>query len=326
MYCPHIARQMTDYMTDTVNTPERIKLEEGSIGGHAAHWQLLSSQPQTDVPKWLQLALDNPEMPMGVCEEADLPADVWLINGPAQQVQTAQVIRVNQQQQPVHLISAFPVVQSPYRINARIKRIAYCEKSVQAILNLQTTDGASIYAFDNLYAVNQKSYTQDQIYNIALGGFAYELEKVNPGDTIIVDDPAAIHHHRALNDILSKNNGIAPDNLQEQIAAWQASNDDDKAPVTVDLSKMVAYLYGETFGQEDEAWFQGEILGMSTTPFMGGDIQLLDVSIMREADINPVIIRLAYLNNADDQKIFNIGDYIRGNIWIQANIYATKEP
>lgn len=313
-------------MTHTVNAPERIQLEEGSIGGHAAHWQLLSSQPQRDVPKWLQIALDNPEMPLGISQEANLPTDVWLINGPAQAIQVAQIIRVNAQQQPVHLITAFPVIHSPYAVPAQIKRIAYCENSVQAILNLQTADGATIYAFDNLYAVNQKSYTQEQIYNITLGGFAYELEKVNPGDTIIVDDPAAIHHHRALNDILSKNNGIAPDNLQEQIAAWQAQSEDDKAPVTVDLSKMVAYLYGEAFGQEDEAWFQGEILGISTTHFMDKEIQLLDVSIMREANINPVIMRLAYLNNQNEQKLFNIGDYIRGNIWIQANIYATKEP
>lgn len=313
-------------MTQTVNAPEHIKLEEGSIGGHAAHWQLLSSQPQSDVPQWLQVALDTPEMPLGISQEADLPADIWLINGPAQQIQVAQIIRVNSQQQPVHLITAFPVLHSPYSIAAQIKRIAYCENSVQAILNLQTADGATIYAFDNLYAVNQKTYTQNKIYNVALSGFAYELEKVNPGDTIIVDDPAAIHHHRALNDILSKNNGIAPENLQEQIAAWQASNDDDKAPVTVDLSKMVAYLYGETFGQEDEAWFQGEILGISSTLFMNREVQLLDVSIMREADINPVIMRLAYLNTQKDQKTFNIGDYIRGNIWIQANIYATKEP
>lgn len=318
--------QMTDYMTQTVNAPERIKLEEGSIGGHAAHWPLLSSQPQSDVPKWLQIALDNPEMPLGISEEADLPADIWLINSAAHSIQVAQIIRVNEQQQPVHLITAFPVVHSPYSVAAKIKRIAYCESSAQAILNLHTTDGASIYAFDNLYAVNQKSYTQDKIYNIQLGGFAYSLEKVNNGDTIIVDDPAAIHHHRALNDILAKNNGIAPLDLQEQIAAWQAQNEDDKAPVTLDLSKMVAYLYGDTFGQEDEAWFQGEILGISSTDFMNTHVQLLDVSIIREPDINPVIIRLAYLNNEKTQEIFNIGDYIRGNIWIQANIYATKEP
>ncbi len=61
-----------------------------------------------------------------------------------------------------------------------------------------------------------------------------------------------------LNDILAANNGVAPANLQEQIDAWQPKSEDDKAPVTVDFSKMVAYLYGENIGQEDEAWFSGQ--------------------------------------------------------------------
>jgi hypothetical protein len=39
---------------------------------------------------------------------------------------------------------------------------------------------------------------------------------------------------------------------------------EDKEPVTVDFSKMVAYLYGETMGQEDEAWFQGNIVGKTS--------------------------------------------------------------
>lgn len=312
---------MKDTMTQHAKAPELLKLEAGTIGGHGAHWQLRSEQSETEVPKWLQIALDSPEMPLGIAQEADLPADIWLINGPQQAVQISQIIRVNEQQQPVSLVSAFPIVRSPYTVSAHIKRIAYCENSMQAILNIETADGSTIYAFDNLFSVNQKSYTQEKIYNIELGGFAYDLEKVNNTDTIIVDDPTAIHHHRALNDILAQNNGIAPDNLQEQIAAWQAKDEDDKAPVTLDLSKMVAYLYGETFGQEDEAWFQGEVLGISSAPFIDKTIQLLDVSIMREVNINPVIIRLAYLNNQKAQNLFNIGDYIRGNIWIQATIY-----
>jgi len=48
-----------------------------------------------------------------------------------------------------------------------------------------------------------------------------------------------------------------------------AQSEEDKEPVTVDFSKMVAYLYGETMGQEDEAWFQGNIVGKTTMQFMG---------------------------------------------------------
>lgn len=312
-------------MLDHANAPEAIQIEPETIGGHAAHWQLLTDNPSQDVPHWLQHALNEAMSPLGLLEnESELPKDLWLINGPHSDIQIAQIIRVDENQHPIHLMGAFPIIKSPYRVQAEINRISFCGKNAQAILNLKTVDNISIFAFDTLFSINQKSYTQKQIYNIELGGFAYELEKVNPDDTITVDDPAAIHHHRALNDILAANNGVTPDDLQEKINAWQPASEEDKAPVTLSLSKMVAYLYGETFGQEDEAWFQGEILGLSNTIFMGKNIQLLDVAIMREENTKPIVIRLAYLNRAESKNIFNVGDYIRGNIWIQATIYDTN--
>lgn len=73
---------------------------------------------------------------------------------------------------------------------------------------------------------------------------------VTDHEHLVVDDPASIKHHRALNAILAENNGVAPDNLQEQIDAWEPKSEEDKEPVTVDFSKMVAYLYGETMGQK----------------------------------------------------------------------------
>jgi hypothetical protein len=308
------------------DAPELITLSSESIGGHGAHWQLLSHQPDQEVPQWLQESLNQAESPLGLNEdESTLPQHLWLIQGLQSAVQVSQIIAVDAQtQRPTQLISAFPTVKSPYLTQAFIKRIAHCPNSHQAILNLQTINGANVYAFDNLFSINQHQYIADKIYNIALGGFAYELEKVTDDDTLIVDDPAAIHHHRALNDILANNDGVAPENLQEQIADWQAKTEEDKLPVTLSLSKMIAYLFGETFGQEDEAWFQGEILGVSSTEFMGKTIQLLDVVIIREQDIKPVVIRLAYLDQSEQSIIFNVGEYIRGNIWIQASIYVTN--
>ncbi len=317
-------------MTDTSLAPETLQVDQNTLGGHGAHWQLLTNQPDTDVPAWLQHALADAHMSYGLNRKGDtLPQDIWLINGAAQPLQISQLIKVNEQQQPVHLITAFPVINSPYIVHGKISRIICCKDAVQAVLNITTTDGTTLYAFDNLYAVNQHQYQKDQIYQIELGGFAYSLEKVKQGETIVVDDPAAIQHHRALNDILASNGGIAPENLQEQISQWQPKNEDDTAPVTLDLSKMVAYLYGEHIGQEDEAWFQGEILGLSTTQFMDKEIQLIDVCIMREEGLQPVVARLAYSNLQQQTAGFNgdgfkVGDYIRGNIWLQANIYATN--
>ena len=72
---------------------------------------------------------------------------------------------------------------------------------------------------------------------VNLNAWAYELETVSDHEHLVVDDPASIKHHRALNAILAGNNGIAPDNLQEQIDAWQPQSEEDKEPVTVDFSK-----------------------------------------------------------------------------------------
>ena len=163
-------------------------------------------------------------------------------------------------------------------------------------------------------------YKKNQTYKVQLNAFAYELEKVSDHEQIIVDDPASIKHHRALNSILAEHNGVAPENLQELINDWQPQTPEDHEPVTVDFSKMVAYLYGETLGQEDEAWFQGNIVGKTTMQFMQDEYTLYDVTLVLEDDLSAILIRIATKNVL--YKNFNIGEYIRGNLWIQANIYA----
>jgi hypothetical protein len=74
---------------------------------------------------------------------------------------------------------------------------------------------------------------------------------------------------------LAEHNGVAPENLQELINDWQPKTPEDQEPVTVDFSKMVAYLYGETLGQEDEAWFQGNIVGKTSMQFMQENIPFM---------------------------------------------------
>ena len=73
-------------------------------------------------------------------------------------------------------------------------------------------------------------------------------------------------------------------------------------------------------GQEDEAWFQGNIVGKTTMQFMQDEYTLYDVTLVLEDDLPAILIRIATKN--DLYKNFNIGEYIRGNLWIQANIYA----
>src|SRR5690606_3197620 len=115
------------------------------------------------------------------------------------------------------------------------------------------------------------------------------------------------------------NQGMAPDNLQEQIDAWQPQSEEDKAPVTVDFSKMVAYLYGETMGQEDEAWFQGNIVGKTAMQFMDQDYTLYDVTLIHDEGQPATFMRIGKLN--EQNKNFQNGQYIRRNLWNHANIY-----
>ncbi|SPL72236.1 hypothetical protein [Acinetobacter stercoris] len=305
------------------NRPEIITIEDQTFGSHVEHWSLLTENPTSEVPKWLGLALDAPVMPMGLCEkECDMDASVWLIQGPNQaSVQLCQVIEVKDNK-PKAVKTAFPSFESPYTFNAEIDRIITCKSNTQAVLRLQLGQNSVIYAFDSLYSVNHDQYKKDQQYKVQLNAWAYELEKVSDHEQIIVDDPASIKHHRALNDILAEHGGIAPANLQELIDAWEPKTEDDKAPVTVDFSKMVAYLYGETVGQEDEAWFQGKIVGKTQMQFMNQDYTLYDVTLILEENQPAILIRVA--TRDDNYKNFEIGQYIRGNIWIQANIHAKQ--
>ena len=306
------------------NSPEIITIDDQNFGSHVEHWNLLTDNPAQDVPKWLGLALNAPIMPMGLCQtEQDMDAGCWLIQGPSQAaVQLTQVIAV-EDNKPKAVKTAFPSFNSPYKVSAVVERIIRGESNTQAVLRLNLGNNSIVYAYDSLYSVNHAQYEKDQTYIAHLNAWAYELEAVAEHEQLVVDDPASIKHHRALNDILAANNGIAPANLQEQIDAWEPKSDDDKEPVTVDFSKMVAYLYGEKIGQEDEAWFQGNIVGKTSMQFMEQDYTLLDVALIHEDNQPATLIRITTKN--PEYANFNIGQYIRGNIWIQANIYSLNQ-
>lgn len=304
------------------NRPEMITIEDQNFGSHVEHWNLLTENPSNDVPAWLGLALDAPVMPMGLCmQECDMDENTWLIQGPKQSsVLINQVIDV-ENHRPKKVKTAFPSFPSPYKIRAQIERIITCKTNTQAVLRLNLGNNNIVYAFDNLYSVNHHRYQQQQAYSGELNAWAYVLEAVGEHEQLVVDDPASIKHHRALNDILAANDGVAPPNLQEQIDAWQPQSEQDREPVTVDFSQMVAYLYGETLGQEDEAWFQGQVVGKTQMQFMQQDYTLYDVTLLREDNAEATLVRVA----TRDPKYadFNVGQYIRGNIWLQVNLQHT---
>lgn len=317
--------QTSNSTTDTpAMKPELLKVDCEILGDHGAHWQILTDSVSETVPKWLELSIDDAVMPRGLSNTEHHANDTdthWLIAGPDGVVQAAQILDITNGR-PTALRSAYPFLNSQHATTVQVSRVLHCEHSLESVLTLETADGSTLYAFDALYPVNQHHYLAQVNYRAYLGAFAYEIEHVGANETIIVDDPAAVRHHRALNEILADNDGVAPDDLQEKLGAWQPKTPDDEAPVTLDLSNMVAYLFGENFGQEDEAWFQGEVLGIQPLHFMDQVGQLLDVVILREPDAVPVVIQIAHFPRGKAIQV-KAGEFIRGNIWLQAAIYAT---
>lgn len=306
----------------TLNPPYTLIIDDQHFSSnHAEHWALLT-QDHEKIIQWIHETLDQPILPMGLCPtEQQMNPNFWLIQGPSssKDIQCNQVHYIKNQK-PQQLKHAFPSFCSPYAYPAKIKQITTSNAHSQAVLCLQLHDQTEIYAFDVLYSINQDFYQKNQDYHIYLNAWAYQLETIAEHETVLIDDPASIRHHRALNDILAQYNGKTPDNLQELIQAWQPKSQEDQQPIHIDISKTIAYLYGDHLGQEDEAWFQGQIVGKTHTQFMQDQYTLYDIVFIAEEAQEKIIMRLA--TKQPEYAHFEIGQYIRGDIWLQVHIFA----
>jgi hypothetical protein len=191
-------------------------------------------------------------------------------------------------------------------------------------LRLRTADGSIIYAFDQLYTTNRHLYQRDTSYFVNLSAWAHEIKLSDQDEVIMVEDQEAIRYHRAFNDIVAANDGKLPDDLQEQIKAWKPETKEQMAPVEINLGHMCAYLFGDTLGQEDEAWCQGQVLGKQETVFNEKSVILFDVVILREQDADPFVVRIGALNTPETASI-KVQDYVQANVWLQAAIYKENQ-
>lgn len=308
----------------TKNGIEYIDINSSIMGGHADHWQAVCQNPAERVPAWLHDMLDVAVMPKGMHETHDtLPKDIMLL-ATEHLMHPCQVLTLDAEQNPSALLNTFPTVDSPYGVNCTIERIAQNPKTLEAVLRLKTDDDITLFAYDALYAINKEVYAGGTTYAAALSGIAHSVSIVEAGDsTLTLTDEDAIKHHRALNDILAQHDGKLPANFQELIAAWQPDNDEALEPVTLNLASMCAYLFGDTFGQEDEAWVQGEVLGLQKVTILGESLQVLDVAVLKEEDAQPIVVRMVS-HTQNTPKELQVGDFIRSNLWLQVKIYAKK--
>ncbi len=305
--------------TPTNLSPLKVTLTDAQCAGHGDHWNILTDHITEDVPNWLQQSIDDAIIPAGLNTDLVKNDMANLLLSCDHICHINQVLSMHDGK-PQTFINAYPCIRSPYGLSCTIDRIIANDKTQDAVLRLISEDGSVIYAFDQLYTINQLLYQKDKAYFVNFSAWAYTIEPSDQEEVILIEDPEAIRYHRAFNDVVAKNGGIAPKDLEAQIKAWQPDADTPLAPVEINLGHMCAYLFGETLGQEDEAWCQGQVLGKQESLFFGKALTLFDVAILREPDAVPFVVRMA-TPTTGVTKATQVNDYIQANIWLQAAIY-----
>lgn len=311
-----------NYQYKNVQSPTKITLTDAQTAGHADHWRILTDDMSHDVPQWLQQMIEQAAMPKGLNTNVSA-RDNRLLLSEDQPCHINQVLAMKEGK-PECFINAYPCVDGPYGLTCSIERLIVNDSTQDAVMRLRSIDGSIIYAFDQLYTANRHLYQQNTRYFVNFSAWAHEITISEQEEGIVIEDQDAIRYHRAFNDIVAANGGKVPSDLQEQIKAWQPETKEQMAPVEINLGHMCAYLFGDTLGQEDEAWCQGQVLGKQETLFNGKPIILFDVVILREQDADPFVVRIGACSNADTQAI-QVNDYVQANIWLQAAIYKENQ-
>lgn len=311
-----------NYQYKNVQSPTKITLSDEKTAGHADHWRILTDDMSHDVPQWLQQMIEHAALPKGLNGNASAK-DSCLLLSEDQPCHINQVLAMKDGK-PERFINAYPCVDGPYGLTCKIERMVVNDNSHDAVLRLRSTDGSIVYAFDQLYTANRYLYQQNTTYFVNFSAWAHEITLSEQNEVIMVEDKEAIRYHRAFNDIVAANDGQVPDDLQEQIKDWQPTTKEQMEPVEINLGHMCAYLFGDTLGQEDEAWCQGQVLGKQETLFNRKSVILFDVVILREQDTDPFVVRMGAMSTAGTKAI-QVNDYIQANIWLQAAIYKENQ-
>ena len=311
-----------NYQYKNIQTPTKITLTDEQSAGHADHWRILTDDMSHDVPEWLQKMIEVAAMPKGLNSNVSAQ-DSCLLLSENQPCHINQVLAMKEGK-PERFINAYPCVNSPYGLDCKIERVIANDNSHDAVLRLRTADGSIIYAFDQLYTANRHLYQRDTTYFVNFSAWVHEIKLSEQNEVIMVEDQESIRYHRAFNDIVAANDGKIPDDLQAQISEWTPETKEQMAPVEINLGHMCAYLFGDTLGQEDEAWCQGQVLGKQETVFNDKPIILFDVVTLREQDADPFVVRVAALKT-DDTASINVHDYVQANVWLQAAIYKENQ-
>lgn len=295
-----------------------ITVQSFNSVGHADHLRLVSA-PE-DICAHLESALQHAMLPQGLVLQSKRCTHLLIANDDA--LSLAQVFILDNGT-PTKIINSYPLAQSPYGMVCTLQEIWQDNQSMDAILHLKI-GSVDIYAFDALHAINGKYYQKNKSYYVNFSAIAHTISP-SQGEKILITDTQAVRHHRAFARIVADNDSQVPDDIDAKVAQYLQDNPSlDSSPITIDTAKMCAYLFGDTHGQQDEAWCQGQILGKSKLVVLGRDFYAFDVAILREPEIAPFVVRIYAIKDAVSDSLA-VHDYLCANIWLQAHIYADNQ-
>lgn len=287
-----------------------ITLSQG-FPGHEAHWRaLIGDQPPTE---WLHQALNEVK-----AQSPTEPAKFCLLSN-QQAISTQLVFELSDQAEPSRLVFAVPAIESPHRYQSQLLKIWGTPSAEQSLLELDLGGDIKIFAYNLDHLRMKVDWNQLENLEVTLSGLALDLECSEEGQLLHIRDAKSIEQHRALIELLLQNEEQLPSDSRDQIKALIDDGKLPKEPITLSLDQMCAYLYSDELGQQDEAWCRGEVVGKQLVTIFSKNFLLLDIVVLREPDTLPVVIRIA-VNEDLAPKPLKVGDFVQGNIWLQASI------
>ena len=291
-----------------------ITLSQG-FPGHAAHWEaLLGTQAGDSEPTaWIHQALDE------VSAQSPTNSARFCLLSNHREISTQLVFELSDQAEPNRLAFAVPAIRSPHRYKAQLLKVWKSALAEQSLLELDLGADIKVFAYHLDHLRLNLDWSQTEKLEVSLSGLALDIEASDKGQLLHIRDAKSIQQHRALIELLLQNEANLPSDSRAQIKALIEEGKLPKEPITLSLDQMCAYLYSEELGQQDEAWCRGEVIGKQLVTIFSKNFLLLDVVVLREPDTLPVVIRVA-VNEDLAPKPLKIGDFVQGNIWLQASV------
>ncbi len=232
-----------------------------------------------------------------------------LLEWPIPRFGLISVIQTDSPEGGNEFISAYPWVSDGAQHTIIIEEIKLWPNRLEA--QIQCVVGSekdhSLVFFDPLFAANRKFYKKGEAYQFIFTGFTYTMEIVSP-------DPIIIHeqeHVSRLRGVMHANN---------------PAERDSKEPLIFQTCGMAALLPRPDLG-EDDYEFQGPVRSVTELheKMLGQRVWCIRITVLRPCDIDFDIDLYVPENKLKNRRLPNIGEDVRGVLWLQAYLWYPGE-